>query len=769
MAALKSTLFIRLLFCTSLPFVLSGCAEFRAIISVLFNGAQSLSISAFEFDEIKSGAHSTCAILGDKTTRCVGNAEFGNLGTYDAGPVEAVGEVKQVSAGKEFTCFVIGANSQAFCFGKNDHGQLGNPSFSNSVKPIPVLDSENSNKPLQDVKMITAGDFHACALIKSGRVVCWGDNSYGQTGIPGVKLTNPHSVLESERNEKALTGVHAVAAGGNSTCIIIRDDLSVVCFGERYGTESKVNWVPERIEIANGIGNLNGIKEVGVGERFACALGKNSQVYCWGQNDYNQLGALSNLPGSPKAVSVQVTYPEEMPLTHIETISVGENHACAINRDEKTVFCWGDNRFGQLGNTSVRGNPEQVALGSNNLTLKGVKTLAVGAMRTCITSETDELFCWGNGAHGLLGNEKTLSAYPSRVLDATGESLGNIAAISIGHDHTCLVDDTHKLYCFGLNTFGQLGFKGFSGSAIGENAKPLTKVSSLDSFGDKTCLVYGDSQGVGCFGGREIDNINKHVEHNSFITEDLKGGAQGFKNALGVSVGKNKVCVIESSQGVSCMSVVDISGSSGFSAVLDSSQRPLRDIWQLRSREDFNCGLTQENGGIWCWGDWKNDHWETAKLIPTQGKTSTEYLQFSMSNDQVCGVRGTERVVYCTKFGETVAEHLELQPVVGTDGLPIKGILMMAGGDHHFCAADEDGKLFCWGQNDVGQLGFKSSGGYQQATHIVFRSNALKKISRVSAGDRFTCVASSDVPSLFCFGESLLGSGNSIEPSEYPL
>jgi alpha-tubulin suppressor-like RCC1 family protein len=767
-ATLRKYFSIRFLLILLFPVMLSGCAEFRAMISILFNGANSLSTSAFEFDELRSGTHTTCAVLGDKTVRCVGGGTDGSLGTYDAGPAEVVGEIKQVASGKEFTCMVVGANQQAFCFGRNDVGQLGNPSFANSVKAIPVLDAENSNRALIDVKTITVGDAHACALVKSGRVICWGDNSFGQTGSPDPQVTLPHSVLESERNPKPIQGIHEVAAGANSTCLVARDDSTVLCFGERFGYTRKVNWMPEEVEKANAIGALSGIKQIGVGRGFGCGLAKNSEVFCWGRNDFNQLGALSNLIGIPKATAVQVTYPEEGPMTHIEDISVGERHACAINRDEKTVFCWGDNRYGQLGNTSVRGNPEQVALGSNNLTLKGVKSLGVGPDRTCIVSVRDELFCWGNGAHGLLGNDRVLSQYPARVLDATGESFGNAGMISLGFDHSCVIDLSHKLYCFGINNFGQLGFRAFSGNAILADKKPISKVSSMDTYGNKTCVVHGDDQGVACFGAREIDNINKIPEHNSFIAEEVKRGAQPLKGEMGVSIGKNHLCVIESTQGVSCVNQNDASTPT-FTAVLDSTQHPLKDIWQIRTRDDFNCALTQENGGIWCWGDWKNDKWPVARLIPTQGKNTAEYIQFSMSSDQICGIRGVERFVYCTHYGETSADHFELEPLSTADGKPIKGVLMIAGGEHHLCAADEDGKLFCWGQNDFDQLGYRSKAEYQKPIRVTFKEVGLKKITRITAGDHYTCVAGSDTPSLFCFGESLLGGGNSPEPLEYPL
>lgn len=769
MAAVTRIHFIRFLLCLLLPGFLSGCGEVRALISVLFNGATSLSTSAFEFEEIRSGSDHTCAVLGDKTIRCVGSGAEGNLGTYNAGPVDSGAEVKQVVTGKEFTCVLSGPESSVHCFGRNDRGQLGNQGFVNSVKLLPVLDSENGNKVLQDVKEITAGEAHACALMKSGRAICWGDNSSGQTGNPNTALFSTHSVWESERNPKPMTGIHSIAAGANSTCIVAHEDYSVSCFGERYAVKRKVNWVPDRVEVANGFGSLSAIKTIGVGRGYGCGLAKNSQVYCWGQNDFNQLGALSNQPGLTKATAVQVTYPTEAPMSHIEDIAIGERHACAINRDEKTVFCWGDNRYGQLGNTSVRGNSEQVALGSNNLTLKGVKSLSVGPDRTCIVSVRDELFCWGNGAHGMLGNDRVSAQYPSRVLDATGEGLANISTVSVGFNHTCVLDEQHKLYCFGLNTAGQLGYQGFSGPAILADHKPLEKISSLDSYGNRTCLVSGNEQSVYCFGAREIDNLSKHPEKNSFIAEEVKHGLQSFRAAVGIATGKNKVCVIEANQGVTCVSFADAVNPVGAETIMDANQRPLRDIWQVHSREDFTCGLTQESGGIWCWGQYKTQRWPQAKLLTTVGKTSSEYIQFAMSQDQICGVRGVEHFLYCTAYGASSPEQLTLEPLNSVDGRPMKNILTISAGDHHFCAADEDGKLYCWGENESFQLGYKSKFEYQKPLLVSLKNKAIKKVTHVSAGARFTCVEGSDTPSLFCFGHSLLGGPNSIEPIEYPL
>jgi alpha-tubulin suppressor-like RCC1 family protein len=757
--------------------LLSGCAEVRTMISVIFNGATSLSTSAFEVDDMKSGNKVTCAILGDKSLRCLGPGLRGSLGRFYGAPVSSLKDVKQTALGKGFTCAIVGEKSELFCFGNNDKGQLGNSSVTATIDPVPVLDTENSNAPLIEVKQVVAGDNHACALLKNGRAICWGDNLFGQAGNPSTSGVGVKTVVENERGQKPFPNIHEIFAGANSTCIIAKEDFSPYCFGERYGSTRTLNWGPEKIDLSGSIGTLSNIKQIGLGRGFGCALSKGAQVYCWGRNDLNQLGALVNLPGMTKATLVQVTYPSEQALSKVDKLAVGENHACALHRDEKTVYCWGDNRFGQLGNTSLRGLPEQVALGSNNLTLKGVRELAVGPDRTCIISSRDEVFCWGNGAHGILGSEKVLSPYPVRALDANGEMLNAAAQIAVGTDHSCIIDTSQRMYCFGINEFGQLGSKNVSGQVVQSDLQPVTKVTAIETYGMRTCMVYGSNQGVACFGDRDIDNINQKQELNSFVPEEMKKGMSAYKGALGVSVGKSHICVITSNQQVECLG----DGSKGqlgggetqalkFAQVLDDKRQPLKDVWQIKSREDWTCALKQETGAIWCWGEWNgSDRWLTARQLPVGGKPSSDFIQMTMNLDQICGVHGIDRGLYCTQLGEKSADKLDFKQVFDAEGKPMKKMLSITSGLHHGCALDDDGRTYCWGANDVGQLGLRTLKDALHPLKVTFKNEHLRKASRISAGDRHTCVASSEEAAIFCFGENFFGGLNSPDAIEYPL
>jgi len=764
--------------CFALAVILNGCTEVRTIFAVLFSGGESLSTSAFEVDDMKSGSLVTCSILRDKSVRCLGSGAKGSLGRFYGGPVSSLSDVKQVALGKGFTCAIVGEKGEIYCFGNNDKGQLGNPNFKSSTEPVRVLDSENKKEPVVDAKSITAGENHACALLKTGKAICWGDNSFGQAGNPSQVGVGTKSVIEPDKDAKPFQEIKEIAAGGNSTCIIAKAEFIVYCFGERYKAVRKINWLPEQIELGGSIGTLIQVKQIGLGRNFGCALGKNSQVYCWGANELNQLGALVSMSGMTKATAVQVTYPQQAPIAKVDEIAVGEFHACALHRDEKTVYCWGDNRYGQLGNTSIRGLPEQVALGSNNLTLKGVKDVAVGPDRTCIISSRDEVFCWGNGAHGILGSEKVSSPYPVRVLDANGEVLSGANQIIVGYDHSCIIDSGQKLYCFGLNQYGQLGSKIVAGPVIGADIKPVKRVTAIETYGYRTCMVYGDDQGVACFGDKEIDNINQKYEFNSFIPEEIKKGMTPYKGVMAVSVGRAHVCVVTSEEQVECLGdstkgqLGDGEGQNvKYSIVKDTNKNNLKDVWQVKSRGDWNCALKQESGSIWCWGTWSatSDRWAYAKQINVQGKPSADFIQMTMSEDQICGVHGIDHSVYCSSMGEKNAEKIDLQPLTDTEGHALKKILVLTGGAHHSCGLDEEGRVYCWGSNEFGQLGTRAVKDTNKAIRVLFNSQNLKKISRISAGDTHTCVSSDEQPSLFCFGQNFFNGANATEPVEYPL
>ncbi len=747
-----------------LLFLSSGCAEIRAFFTVMTSKSTALSVSGFEFDEIRSGSRVTCAGFVDRSMRCLGSGDNGNLGTFNSGPAEIEGPIRMVAAGKEFTCVVSGKNSGVSCFGNNRFGQLGTDSVFSRIKAKPVMDLERNGAVLEGVRQISAGDHHACALLNSGRAVCWGDNAFGQLGNDSGEGAGARSVLESTRNRRPIPAVKSIVAGANSTCMILGDESSVFCFGERFGLNKKMNWVPERVEYENNSGTLSDVKELGVGRGFGCALTRSARVVCWGRNDFNQLGLSNKSPGLARAMEVEVSHPAPGPLSKIIQISVGDAHACALSRESRSVYCWGKNEHYQLGNGSNRGIPEQVAVGANNISLKDVKEVSAGYDRTCIISLRNEAFCWGNGMHGLLGNSAISSTFPIHVLDSNSESLTGVLQITVGFDHTCMIDQRNQLYCFGINSSGQMGSERIAGRVLSQDGVPVEKVISFDSDGSRTCLVYGESQELACFGGRDTEYLKLNPARNSFSLEPMIKNGKPLRGVQAVALGPTETCVIDDDQSVVCFPrgnvpsiPVTIAGVSG----------PIRDAWQVRIRGKQGCALIQETGSIYCWDLGSLSQTSIAEQVTVSGGNATNFIQLALSGDSLCGIRGSERALYCGKF--TGPGKIDLQPVADHSGTGVHRLLMVSGGGAHFCAIREPGKLLCWGSNSTGQLGIKGMKDSAIPLPVEFTDPRLKDIVRVSCGEAHTCVATANDPSLFCFGESFFGGSQSPNPLEYPL
>ncbi len=742
----------------------TGCAEMKALVTVLFTKSAALSTSAFEFDEIHSGSGVVCASFLDKSMRCLGSGSQGNLGTFNSGPADLEDPVVLATTGKEFTCIVTGSEQKLSCFGRNDAGQLGNSKPRAQVRPVPVGDLDNGGAQVVGVKEISAGDRHACALLKSGRAVCWGDNSHGQLGSPMREGFGARTVLENDRSRTPVTGVKSITAGANSTCMVLREDSAVFCFGERYGSKNSFNWVPARVEFENQSGTLNEAKAVGLGRGFGCALTKSSKVYCWGRNDSNQLGVGNSSGGLERATEVQVAFPSPGPLTGILQITVGESHACALHREGRSVFCWGKNDSYQLGNSSARGLTEQVAIGPNNLSLKEVREVRAGPDRTCIISMRGEVFCWGNGRNGLLGNSLTSSPYPVRVLDSNQDGISGAAGLAVGHDHSCLVEERGRLFCFGVNSHGQMGSIRFSGKVLDSNGKPVTGVTAFDVNGSRTCLIHGDQQGLGCFGASNAGLFNEKIEKTGVSPIDLKLGGESLRSLASVSHSANQICVIGRNQVVTCQPLGE-GAQGGYSPV--GTTGPIRDLWQIRTRARLTCALTQESGEIHCWRHETVNQVKVAELALMGGVPSRDFISLVMSNEQVCGIRGAGREVFCGGIPDT--GQVNLSPLKDSSGNPLKGILVLSGGDRHVCGIRDTGGLVCWGDNSSGQLGLRNLKESQVAVQVDFADPRLKQLERVSAGEKHTCVATPREPALFCFGESFFGGSHSVDPVEYAL
>ena len=253
--------------------------------------------------------------------------------------------------------------------------------------------------------MLDTGDRHGCAPDSTGAVRCWGSNSSGQLG------DNSNSTRSTPVPVVGLSGVAQLALGYRHSCAVLTDGTAH-CWGDNdysqlgdgtlldRSTPTPVVGLPER-EDAHVVG-------LTLGNHHTCALTNVGSVYCWGRNQYSQLG-LGTIVDSLSPALVQLGTLSAM---NAAELAVGYRHTC-IRRTDGTIYCWGDNAFGQLGDDTTIDNlvPVLPVFG-----LTTARSLAAGFLHNCARLADGNVWCWGWGLYGQRGDGTTTSLALTPVL-----------------------------------------------------------------------------------------------------------------------------------------------------------------------------------------------------------------------------------------------------------------------------------------------------------------------------------------------------------------
>lgn len=330
---------------------------------------------------VAGGLHS-CLVSPDGRTFCWGANDHGQLGTganvRATTPSLVGGDVRftSLAAGLSHSC-AISRDGAAWCWGENDAGQLGDRS--NSARPAPVRVADG-----HAFRVITAGGAHSCGIDQYGAAWCWGSNARGQLGDSSSHDTNVPAAVAGARR------FSAISAGWNFTCALDGDGHAF-CWGDDSGgqlgdsTTSAARHLP--VPVSGGLSFVS----IAAGNSHACGVTKQGDAYCWGRNGSGQLGDGTT---SDRSTPVKVKAS-----TRFASITTGGVHTCAIST-ESDAYCWGKNSFGQLGDggTTDHPLPTRVA-GSHSFT-----TLRAFGSHTCGSAASGEAFCWGYNLEGQLGD-----------------------------------------------------------------------------------------------------------------------------------------------------------------------------------------------------------------------------------------------------------------------------------------------------------------------------------------------------------------------------
>ncbi|MBI2235192.1 MAG: hypothetical protein HYU57_09490, partial [Micavibrio aeruginosavorus] len=315
------------------------------------------------------------------------------------GPVggAAKGAWKQVSAGLWNTC-AVKTNGALYCWGSDSDGQLGNGATTGN-QTSPVQESTAAT----DWASVSVGATHTCAVKTNGTLYCWGDDTYGELGNGATTGDQASPVQEST----AATDWASVSAGVDHTCAV-KTNGTLYCWGENFddqlgtGGSDAVSPTQEFTAATDWV-------SVSAGTTHTCAVKTNGTLYCWG-NDAT--GQLANGAGGDQAFATQ----ESTAATNWASVSAGVDHTCAV-KTNGTLYCWGADGNGQLGNGATTGNqvnPVQESTAATNWA-----SVAAGDIHTCAVKTNGTLYCWGDDTNGQIGNGTTGGRQVSPVQEST--------------------------------------------------------------------------------------------------------------------------------------------------------------------------------------------------------------------------------------------------------------------------------------------------------------------------------------------------------------
>jgi alpha-tubulin suppressor-like RCC1 family protein len=184
------------------------------------------------------------------------------------------------------------------------------------------------------------------------------------------------------------------------------------------------------------------IASVSAGGRHTCAVLKTGGAFCWGDNDYGQLGN-GTMTDSLTPVPV-AAIPES-----VTAITAGTDHTCALT-DAGSLYCWGLNVDGRLGDGTIATRPEPVAIAGPP---SGIVSVTAGHDHTCAITTATAVLCWGQNERGQIGDGRACGSTCRTPSPLPGLSSA-ISTISAGTTHACAVKDDGDVRCWGLEVFG---------------------------------------------------------------------------------------------------------------------------------------------------------------------------------------------------------------------------------------------------------------------------------------------------------------------------
>ena len=369
------------------------------------------------------------------------------------------------------TCVVF-EGGQVECWGRNWFGVLGYGTFEH------VGDDET---PAEMgfvevggcVDRVDVGESTTCVVLRNGAVKCWGDNDYGQLGLPYVDNIGEFFLPSSQPAIRFSSFVRHVSTGYLTVCALL-DEGEIYCWGNNYcgrlgyeGATSGLGFQPS-IEAGEAVQQASKASGLDVSDMMNCLLDEERLLTCWGAEPHVN----GHQPMQPEYGCDSV--PAEAPPHYIEgpvlDITLGNAHACALDAEHE-LRCWNES-----GSGAALGYGQEAPVAFPDIppiqTGGTVNDVDAGYGITCALYDGGRARCWGGNSTGALGQGHTELIGDDEVpADVPFIDVGEaITEISAGYGFVCALTVSGQVRCWGSNEDGQLGL-GYTKN-IGDNELP---------------------------------------------------------------------------------------------------------------------------------------------------------------------------------------------------------------------------------------------------------------------------------------------------------